>query len=341
MADAAAQIPALDNTMGVLYLGVTLWGMSTVQMYYYYNNYPQDPVWIKLLVGTVWALDTTHQGLIIHSVYVYLITQYGNLTFLNVIVDTLLIEVLFNAVIVFLVQAFFLLRVWRLSQKNIPVVVVLGALILASLVLSIVYTVKGLDIRVFSRLTEIYALNRSINVINAVTDVALAAALIYLLQQSRTGFKRSNHIINRLIFFSLNTGLLTSIDAIVTLVMNTMYGSTFLYILFFLNTSRLYTNSFMATLNSRKAFRGLDDSTDGESFSLSQSRYRSQTVGVETPAGLKASNRTHALSVKVNTETVMTRDQEESTVKHGTPAESLNDISYHYGDSKPTSYPIQ
>ncbi|OCB87159.1 hypothetical protein A7U60_g5673 [Sanghuangporus baumii] len=305
--------------MGVLYLGVMLamglWGMSTVQMYYYYNNYLRDPMWIKLL--------------------------YANSAFLDVIVDTLLIEVLFNGLIVFLVQAFFLLRVWRLSQKNIPVIVVLGGLILASLALSIVYTVRALEIRVFSRLTEIYALNRSINVINAVTDVALAAALIYLLQQSRTGFKRSNHIINRLIFFSLNTGLLTSIDAIVTLIMNTVYGSTFLYILFFLNISRLYTNSFMATLNSRKAFRGLDDSIDGESFSLSQSRYRARTVDVETPAGLKASNRTHALSVKVNTETVMTQDQDESTVKHGTPAESLNDISYHYDDSKPTSYSIQ
>lgn len=42
------------------------------------------------------------------------------------------------------------------------------------------------------------------------------------------------------------------------------------------------------SLNSRRNFRGgLDDTTDGESFSLSQSRYRSRTVNVETAAGLK------------------------------------------------------
>lgn len=42
-------------------------------------------------VAIVWTLDTTHQGLIIHSVYVYLITEYANPAFLNVIVDTLLV----------------------------------------------------------------------------------------------------------------------------------------------------------------------------------------------------------------------------------------------------------
>lgn len=76
----------------------------------------------------------------------------------------------------------------------------------------------SLKLKTYARLTEIFDLSRAINVTNAVTDVAIAFALIFLLQRSRTGFKRSDNIINRLILFSLNTGLLTGLDAIGSLI---------------------------------------------------------------------------------------------------------------------------
>lgn len=37
-------------------------------------------------VASVWVFATIHQGLIIHTNYVYLVTQYGNRPFLNYIV---------------------------------------------------------------------------------------------------------------------------------------------------------------------------------------------------------------------------------------------------------------
>ncbi|KAL5482979.1 hypothetical protein ACEPAI_9574 [Sanghuangporus weigelae] len=344
MADAGAQIPALDNTMGVLYLGVTLamalWGASCVQTYYYYNHYPDDAPWMKSLVAVVWTLDTVHQGLITHSVYKYLITEYGNLVYLNTIVETLLVEIYFEALVVLLVQAFFILRVWRLSEKNIPLAVILVALSISSFALSVVFTVKGHQLKTFSRLKEIYALNRSINVINAVTDVSIAAALIYLLNKSRTGFRRSNHIINHLIFYSLNTGLLTSIDAIGSLVGNVVWGDTFIYIFFFVNISRLYTNSFLATLNTRKGIHGIDENSNGQSFSVSQSRFHSRAVELEAPSAQRGTNNQAALSIKVNTETVTMQDREEGNVKHSTQNADLDDDSFLYTDSKPCALPI-
>ena len=60
--------------------------------------------------------------------------------------------------------------------------------------------------------------SRAINALAAVSDVAIAVILIFLLQRSRTGFRRSDSVINRLILFSLNTGLLTSIDALLSLI---------------------------------------------------------------------------------------------------------------------------
>ncbi|KAL5512692.1 hypothetical protein ACEPAG_2958 [Sanghuangporus baumii] len=343
MSGAAAAMPALDDTMGVLFLGVVfamaLWGASSVQVYYYFNRYTKDALWMKIMVVVTWALDTTHQGLITHTIYTYLITNYGDAAFLGNIVDTLLFEVIFSSLIVLIVQSFFILRVWKLSHRNIPIVVVLSGLAIASFIVSALYTAKGLKLKTFARLTEIFSLSRAINITNVITDISIAACLIFLLQSSRTGFKRSDSIINRLILFSLNTGLLTSFDAVGSLIGNTVWGDTFIYILFYVNISRLYTNSLMATLNSRKGLNGVDESDGDQSVSLSQGRYRSRAVEIEAPSTLKGNN-PHTLSIKVNTETETVRDQEEGNIKHGTPSESLSDVPYHYGDSKPQAYPM-
>ncbi|EJC99017.1 uncharacterized protein FOMMEDRAFT_23365 [Fomitiporia mediterranea MF3/22] len=338
MSGEAPPLPALDNSMGVLLIGTMvamgLCGANCVQVYNYYNVFTKDPIWLKLLVFFVWALDTTHQGLITHSIYTYLITEYGNPLFLGTIVDTLLIEVLINACVVFLVQAFFTFRVWKLSQRNVVLVVILLLLVLSSFILSIVYVVKALRLKVFVRLVEIYALNRSINVISAVSDVAITASLVWFLQSSRTGFRRSDNIINRLILFSLNTGLLTGLDAIAALIANTASPDTLIYVLFYVLTSRLYSNSLMATLNCRKGLNGVDETSEqGISYASSEGRFRSQPVELSVPSGGKG----NALSIKVRTERQVVHDQD-GNIKHG--ADSDTDSPYHYGDAKTGAYPM-
>ena len=42
-----------------------------------------------LQVIVVWALDTLHQGLIVHSCYAYLVTNYANMLFLLTITPSL------------------------------------------------------------------------------------------------------------------------------------------------------------------------------------------------------------------------------------------------------------
>jgi hypothetical protein len=45
-----------DNTLGALQVGgaimVFLFGIDTLQTYYYFRRYPNDRLWIKLLVST-------------------------------------------------------------------------------------------------------------------------------------------------------------------------------------------------------------------------------------------------------------------------------------------------
>ena len=47
----------------------------------------------------------------------------------------------------------------------------------------------------------------SINALSTAVDVLIAVSLCFMLNQSRTGFRRSDHIINKLIVFVVNTGM--------------------------------------------------------------------------------------------------------------------------------------
>lgn len=70
----------------------------------------------------------------------------------------------------------------------------------------------------FTEVVKIVNISRVVNVLSAASDIGIAFVLIFLLQRSRTGFKRSETIINRLILFTINTGLLTSLCAVMSLI---------------------------------------------------------------------------------------------------------------------------
>lgn len=106
-----------------------------------------------------------------------------------------------------------------------------------------------------------------VNALGAVVDVLIAASLCTLLQRSRTGFKKSDSMISKLMLFTVNTGLLTSIFAVLSLATFLAYPNTLIYVTFFFCLGRLYSNSLLASLNCRRIIRGTDD-LDGLSLSL-------------------------------------------------------------------------
>lgn len=62
----------------------------------------------------------------------------------------------------------------------------------------------------FNQLPGVAAVSRAVNITGAISDVAIASSLVLLLNRSRTGFKPTESVINRLILFTIQTGLLTS-----------------------------------------------------------------------------------------------------------------------------------
>ncbi|KAI6047053.1 hypothetical protein EDC04DRAFT_2876186 [Pisolithus marmoratus] len=293
------------SSYGAYFIGViasaVLYGVTCVQVSYYYVGYPSDPWHIKALVFAVFASDTVHQALVTHSAYVYLVSDIGAPAGLLDLVWSLLVEVLFNAITALLVQCFLVMRVYRLSNKSIVITVIVMSSVIAEFREAItqqfpfhrvthdtltqfcpsvrisgncvgvlrspqsffaVYVAKSLPLRTFAELQQLKGISSAVNAITAASDVLIAACLCFLLQKSRTGFRRSDTMINRLMLFSLNTGLLTSIFAVASLISISVWPNAFIYIGFYFCVGRLYCNSLLATLNARRIIRATSTDDD-------------------------------------------------------------------------------
>ncbi|KAI0032119.1 hypothetical protein K488DRAFT_86153 [Vararia minispora EC-137] len=293
-----AAVPSLDNTLGVFYIAAvtsgSLWGVSCLQTFSYFNSYPNDPTWMRLLVIGTWSMDTLHQILVSHGVYIGLVTNWGNLASLGVVVWSVLAQIL--AVMAFVVQMFFVYRVWKLSNRNPYMTVPVAVMAVGELIGYCVYCGKVYSghFNTYLQLSTLKNFDIGLNVVTAATDVAIAAVISYLLNRSRTGFRR----------FTVNTGLLTSVNALCSLIAVAVSPDTFIYVFFFFIMARLYTNSLLATLNARRSVR--DGSSRGESHSL-------QSVpvsGGRSAAIMPPGQPTQSLSVKVDTVLEYTQDSD-------------------------------
>ncbi|KAF8075270.1 hypothetical protein FPV67DRAFT_1665992 [Lyophyllum atratum] len=284
----------LDNTLGAAFIGVVvaavLHGVSCVQAWYYYTH--QKDTWptkalvsgaehlyaivteFHLKVGAVMTFDTIHQILISHTVYTYVITNYDNPAHLGTLVWSLLVEVLFNGFTAVLVQGFLTMRVWRLSNRNIWFTSAVTILVVGEFGCVVAFGAMSLHFRTFAELQSLKYLSIAVNALAAAGDVLIAAILCTLLHRSRTGFHRSDTMINKLIVVA---------------------GNTFLYIAFFFCIGRLYSNSLLATLNARKMIRGAADGIHSttDNISLSLREY--------PKTGTVSSKRPTNISIKIDT----------------------------------------
>ncbi|KAJ7179458.1 hypothetical protein C8R46DRAFT_1212016 [Mycena filopes] len=246
---------------------------------------------------SVFAFDSIHQALISHTVYWYVITNYSHPESLSNLIWSVLLEVLFNGLIGLIVQSFLTMRVWRLSNRNLPLTAVTASLVLAEFGCSVAFTIQSLQLETWEQLGELKGLSMSVNVLGAVADFAIAIILVFYLRRSRTGFKKSDTMISKLIKYVLSTGLLTGVCALASLVSILVWGKTLIYVAFYFSLGRLYFNSVLATLNARSDIRVLTDDPEDITFSL-----QSLSKVIQRPT----------ISIKIDTAVDMEKGSEKS-----------------------------
>lgn len=69
------QAPLVGSFFSILFYGI-----SCVQTFFYYQTYPDDNTFLKLLVAIIWILETIQSGFVISFNNAYLIQGFGNVS---------------------------------------------------------------------------------------------------------------------------------------------------------------------------------------------------------------------------------------------------------------------
>ncbi|KAJ7685993.1 hypothetical protein B0H17DRAFT_1204542 [Mycena rosella] len=127
------------------------------------------------------------------------------------------------------------------------------------------------EMNTYTELATLKMLSMSCNIAAAVTDALISLVLVYYLYISKTGFVKTDDMLNRLIASTFNIGLPTSICALAACIPVHWYQysprfsfqpqinaspQTFIYIFWFLlPANAVYTNTLLVILNTRDYIR--------------------------------------------------------------------------------------
>ncbi|KAI0659169.1 hypothetical protein C8Q70DRAFT_155767 [Cubamyces menziesii] len=249
----------LNDTLGAAFLGniaaACFYGITILQTWIYYGRNGSDRVYLKVLVFVLWALDSLHLALVTHAVYVYAVTDFANLLALEMPIWSILIQVVVTGISDLLVRGIFCQRVWRLSNRNWPLMIAIVVTTLTVFGGSIAFAIKGFslpDYFALSRISDILYISLGVGV---VADILIAASMCVLLAKRRTGFAKTDSMVRVLILYSVNTGALTSLCALICLITYATMPDNFIFIGVYFVLPKLFLNSLLATLNARRPLR--------------------------------------------------------------------------------------
>ncbi|KAH7925907.1 hypothetical protein BV22DRAFT_1128676 [Leucogyrophana mollusca] len=260
--DAASNVGPVD--IGAVAVAL-LFGCLIVQIYIYYSNFADDYRILKMLVFIVTLLELIHLGCAVATMWAVTVTAYGDPLRLAIWPPSAIAIVPVTVIIRILVQSYFTFRLWKLSNSMLlPILCIVLSLIASGTGFAVGGTASEMTNLASYYVTQ-HALIIVCWVIQATADATITLGLVYCLRQKRTlGLSRTSTAIDRLILWTVETGLASSTSAILVLicVSHDMSISKFLTLehtyvwnALYACFGSIYANALLATLNSRLVMR--------------------------------------------------------------------------------------
>jgi len=262
-------LPALpihyDSTLGAGFvaclISTALYGVTCAQSLSFYQNYPHERKIVKWAVAILWVLDTAHVMLVAHALYWFLVSHFTDPLIIIYIPWTIWASGIVAPTSDAIVRCFFIYRIWVLSQKKRWIAYPLCVLTLAVWADAIALAVKGFASLTFSHLQRLsWMLYLGLGLMTA-GDFCFAASLCYYLRRGKSGAnKQTNSMVNILMIYAINTGLITSVFSLASLITFVALPNTYIFLTMYFPLSKLYANALLATLNARDWLRaGIDN----------------------------------------------------------------------------------
>ncbi|KAG2140186.1 hypothetical protein DEU56DRAFT_799199 [Suillus clintonianus] len=246
----------LPSTYGAVLLGgfiaSVLSGIITAQTFTYIKRYPADTRVTKSIVALTWLLDSIHTVLVCTASWIFMIQWFGDDAKTDYIPAPLAISVALTAFLTLIVHCFFAHRIHKLTHNDWRISVPIVVFAFLRLVAALVSTVEMIELKTMTAFRHnvewVFTVGLSLS---CIVDVLVAVVLCVTLRSNRSAYSNMDRIINSIILYTLENNALTSAATIISMICwVTMHNLVFLGVHFVL--SKLYANSLLATLNSRK-----------------------------------------------------------------------------------------
>ncbi|KAG5728404.1 hypothetical protein E4T56_gene18995 [Termitomyces sp. T112] len=251
----------LPATLGALLLGglfsTILSGALSAQCTLYFNRFPEDKVWLKILAIIIWFMDLVETCFIWAILWYYFIAHFGDRSAIDTTPWTVGLITLLSSIITGLVQEFYACRIFILSEHHwlLPLLITVlclirlgfGAAVVSGFILFPTFTS-------FRHHTG-WLMTTGLSLL-AGTDLIVTFSLVRLLYSSRTSTSSPiNSALTSLIQYTFKAGLINCAGALASLICWCVMPRNLVFLTLFWAIAKLYANSFFSVLNAREALR--------------------------------------------------------------------------------------
>ncbi|KAF7323533.1 hypothetical protein MKEN_00573100 [Mycena kentingensis (nom. inval.)] len=260
----AASMTSVAFTLGPLLIGgsiaLILSGMVSVQSIVFYKLYPNEQrVWVAMVLA-VWTLDTLHSAFIVTSLFDYFIQWFGDVARTDFIPWSIALTVVLTAITTLIAHVYYAQKIFKSSGRNWWITAPVIILVFLRLFAASVSTYEMIIIHRFSAFNEMYpgwVFTTGLS-LSAGVDIIITFLLCYFLYKlkSRTGTSNPMaQVVNILTLYTLENGLLTSLTVTASLICWLMMPNNLVFLGLHFVIGKLYANSLLISLNTRKALR--------------------------------------------------------------------------------------
>ncbi|KAK1920803.1 hypothetical protein DB88DRAFT_108011 [Papiliotrema laurentii] len=264
----AALSPHRSETLGPFLLGwitdIILFGVMVHQAALWAQNFKVERMFIKVIIlwtltvataTTAWAIWYLWSTFVTHFGEYYQFSQTRNLSFYG----------LLDVATIFPIQLFYLERAYRLNHEKLWIPLLILPMMITAAVGGIGTFVLGYGLRSVLELKRVRTWFFVWLGTTAGADILLTGLIVWGLAHSRSGWIKTDRLVNRLIRTSLESQLPCTIIAILFLVYFGVRTDSMVNGYFQVILTKVYTVSILAVLNYRYTLHKALPTTNGDS----------------------------------------------------------------------------
>lgn len=244
-------------------LSFALFGTLCVQVYMYHLAFKKDPLYLRAVVYTLFAIEVTFQALETHMAWFSLGEGWGQLTHLFGFTKGSVAFTTLTGLAASIVHGFYAWRIVALSGRKwhrwaLPIVVALlsaGQLSMTIYISAFLATNLNAGAAVILKESKDFITSWFILAVAADVIITVGMTTLLVTAKRKTSYSPTANKVGNLIKYTVETGLVTSFGALLVLILFLAFDDqSIYYYLIYYSLGKIYSNTLLATLNSRITF---------------------------------------------------------------------------------------